>query len=698
MPILLLLLLLSFLLSPSAANAGPAVAFVGALVSSVAGAAGLAGVGAFLGGTWIGQTLVSVGLSYALGAIGKALAPKQQSSDPGDIQANYAQATSYFERLYGRARKGGPIGFTGFADKARHYAVVIAAHRTKGPFKHYLDEVEVEIDAEGEVITDPIDGHGSIRTYRGLPGQDADPVLFEKFSGMTSAHDFEGLSYGAITARRPDQEDFSEVYPQSREWAYTPVWDGYDRIYDPRDGERKWTRNAALIIADWIVECLGGEVDWSDVAVEADVSDQLVQDRTGAWYPRWQIDGVLNESQDVETQRAMLAIACDAFFYERADGKIGFRVGRYTAPTVELTDTDFLSLTLSEGSWGDQSPSEIVVQYVEPGHDWQQVPSAAWVIDDAGDVARRTEKTATMVSWHNQAMRIAKRLARIERARYKLAGTLRLSGYELMGKRFFRVRHAELGLNQVFEIDTLRRLEDGISFEVEAHSVAAEDFAFTPAEEPAPPEYNDADEEDELDAPDGIAAVVLSGFSTPAIQVSWSMQSGSLTQLIRYRETSTTVWSVRAIPTKQTRYLITDLRDGATIQIQVANRTLAGKLSPYGPEDPLEIEATLNSDAPAALRSFVTADTGGGVVEITARVASSNRNFDAVRIRRASYPTGYSGTASINDSELIATLYGAPGGSLDTEDSPGAGHHVYYGQPINASGVPGPVSSDAIDL
>lgn len=43
----------------------------------------------------------------------------------------------------------------------------------------------------------------------------------------------------------------------------------------------------------------------------------------------------------------------------------------------------------------------------------------------------------------------------------------------------FRLRHVEFGnLAQVFEVDKLKRNEDGITWSVEAHSVEASDFAF----------------------------------------------------------------------------------------------------------------------------------------------------------------------------------------------------------------------------
>lgn len=580
-------------LTPEPAHAGPVVAFVAPLVASVQTAfAGFAatGLGQFLTGSVLGKTLVSIGLTYASNLLTRALAPDVQGPKPSENLVNYAQPVSYWERVYGRTRKGGPLAFTGFNVGKRHYVVIIASHSTRGPVQHYLDERSVEVSAvTGNVLNTAIGtyGYGNIRAYTGQPGQLADQVLKNNFPGQwTDAHDMAGFSYAAIWAQRPKPQRFSSVYPNGREWNYAPVWEGCDTIFDPRTGTRGYTANAALVIADWIVEVLGEEVDWDLVAEEANVCDEQGLNRAGNPVSRWRINGTLNESMDVETQRSMLAMACDAFFYEGLDGKIGFRVGRWTEPSVTLTDADFLSLNVTTGSWGDQSPSEIVVQYVEPGTGWREAPSAPWTIDGRGELNREV-KTCSMVTNHTQAMRLAKRFSRIERAQYRVSGTMRMVGYEVMGQRFVRFKSDALGIDTYLEVDTLRRAEDGITFDIEARSVAPDDFAFNGlTDEPARPDYNTPVSTDAVPVPAGVFVRRLDGYAGATHAVSWTGQDEAYVQQVQYRQIGTSTWTILSVPADQSEVVLASLLPGVEYQVQVRNVTGAGRESEWAPVPP----------------------------------------------------------------------------------------------------------------
>jgi len=580
-------------LVPGAAHAAPVAAFVAPLVTAISGAfAGFAatGVGTFLTTTFVGKTLVSIGLSYAANLLTRAMGPDVSMPKPSENMVNYAAPVAYWERVYGRTRKGGPIGFTGFTGSKRHYVILIASHSTKGPFQHYLDERSVEVsDVTGNVLNTAIGtyGYGNIRSYTGQPGQTSDIVLQNNFQGQwTEAHDLAGFSYAAIWAKRPKPQRFSNIYPNGREWTYAPVWEGCDTIYDPRDQTRKYTANAALVIADWIVNVLGERVDWDAVAVEANVCDEVGLNRAGNPVSRWRINGTLNESMDIETQRSTLSMAADAFFFEAIDGVIGFHVGRWIEPSVTLTDADFLSLTVSAGGWGDQSPSEIVVQYVEPSTGWREAPSAPWSIDGRGELNREV-KACHLVTNHCQAMRLAKRFSRIERAEYRIQATVRLVGYELLGQRFVRIQSDALGGEFYAEIDSMRRGEDGITFDIEARSVSPEDFAFNGlTDEPARPDYNTPTSSDVVDTVDTILVRRLDGYAGATHQVEWLEQDESLAQQVQFREIGTSTWTVLTVPEEQGHLVLTALRDGTEYQVQVRNRTGSGREGDWFPVPP----------------------------------------------------------------------------------------------------------------
>lgn len=511
-------------LAGTPALAGPVAGFLGTILGVGAGGSVLGVFGALLG-----RVVLTVGLAY----LARALAPKPPTPKPGDRLVNYAQPVSVMERGYGRVRKGGPICFTGFRNKTRHYGVLIAAQSTKGPVAHWLDKLRVEVDQAGNVTTEPVAGAGTLRCHTGQPGQQADPVWRETFPEITASHDFAGLSYAALGARRVGNKAFTKTYPRGREWEYLPLWDMHDQIFDPRDGQSKWTDNAALIIAHEAL-FFGKQVDWAEVAAEADVCDALVTNAGGGQQRRWTINGVFDDEMDWETVRDALAVAADAFFFERPDGKLGFRVGRWIAPTLTLTARDILSISVSEMSWGPDVIGAVTIRYVEPARDWTEAVSGAWVEDPA---APRAEREAFLVNSHNQAARIAKRIARVSRARYSIRMRVKLVGYETLGARFIRVTHAEMGLDIVVEIGRISRAADGLTFDIEAVSVTPDDFAFNAAvEEPARPAFLRVISEDDVAPPASLTgAVVADTGGAAAIEWAWPRQDASLQQELRIR-------------------------------------------------------------------------------------------------------------------------------------------------------------------
>lgn len=682
--------------NPTPARAEPisaAIAAVTTFFTSVGAAAGLGAVAAATFGTIATNLVIGIGLSV----ISSLLMPKPELPKPSARMVNYAQPIAYQERVYGRVRKGGPFGFTGFKNKRRHYTTIIAAHSTLGPVEHWLDERKVEVSLDtsgplhsiGNVTTDPPGPRVSIRPYTGQPGQAADPFLVDQFPEWTAAHDMAGLSYAALKAKRRTGEGFSETYPTGREPAYNPVWDGHDRIYDPRTGTYGFTRNAALILAHELTEYLGREVDWGEVAAEADICDEVVTNGDGETQPRWRIDGTISDDLEFEDIRAQMMAACDGWLYERADGKVGFRVGRWIEPTITLTERDFLALEISEGQ-DMGAPNEFIVQYPEPQNDWREAPSGAWVHDPDGRRVR-DEIAAYMISSHNQAVRIAKRMARTKRAQYQISGSLGLIGYELVGHRFVRIEHSELGLSFTAEVGKLTLNGDRMSFGLEAQSADAEDFAFDAAtEEPDRPVYKNATSEDVIDIPTGLLGSASQSTGGSAnIEWEWPAQDDTYSQQLRYRPATATEWQVINVPRGQTGIITTGLIDGATYEAQIRNFSGVSfssgnspKASAWAPDPPVSIVAVANQYPPGALISFSTASSAGTGEVVVSFEAPNDENYYALRIYRAPAGTAFA------DAALVRTEYGIPSNSDSwTDTGLSVGDYDYWGEPINSSGI-----------
>lgn len=679
------------LVRPTPAAAGPVVGFVQGVFAAVSGSAILGGTVASAGfmtgvtfaSTALGGFLVKTIIAVGLSKLSAALQPKQPGRRQSDLMTNFAQPISYAETVYGRTRKGGPLGFTAFANNRRWYVPILAAHEIEGVVEHWLDERVVALTPETDpmksnIATDPMAGYGRIDPFTGSSGQTAHPGLIATFPAeITAAHDFAGLAGAVIWAKRPPQEKFTEIYPQGRQWAYTPVIDG-KKVYDPRTGQTAWSDNAALILADWITTILGGDVDWNEVAAEADICDETVINAEGSPQKRWTIGGTLSDDQDYEQQRALLAAACDAWLYERPDGKIGFRVGRWIEPEIVLTAADFFTLDLVEGQWGPDAPSEVVVQYTEPENAWRETLSGTWV-EDTTSRQVRDEPAIPTITNHNQAARVAKRLARTKRARYQVRANMGMVGYELIGHRFVRIQHQELGIDSVFEVGELTR--DGLSgFTLTANSVEPDDFAFDAAtEEPTRPVINEPTSSDDIADVSGVA---FSDAGGGVVRASWSPQDDAYTQQVRLRTVGSTDWQVIDVPAGEDYLLIVGQPSG-DYEGQARNRTSTGRAGAWSPTTPVAFSVVADPSAPAALSAF-SAVAAAPSVDVS-WTAPNDQKYAGIRIYRGA-------DTSFANATLITTVYGAPNSSGTYSDTPAAGGHYYWGQPINSSGVGGPAS------
>jgi hypothetical protein len=650
-----------------------------ALAATAAYAAGASFAGTVVGGFLV-RTVVGIGLSLLAA---KLFSPGIGTPPPSDRMVNFAQAKSYAEYVYGRARKGGPLGFTGFTDSKRYYVPILAAHEIEGFIEHWLDERVVTLNSETDtsltnITTAPIAGYGRVDAFDGSSGQTANSGLVSAFTEITSSHDFEGLAGATIWAKRPPQSEFSKVYPNGRQWSYAPVIDGANDIYDPRDLSTGYSNNAALVLAHWIVNRLGRQVDWDEVGDEADVADISVTNAESETQALWTLNGVISDEQEFESQRAQMAAACDAFIYERTDGKVGFKLGRWITPTVTLSADDCFALELSEGQWGSNAVDEVVVTYVEPQNAWRETPSGTWVENDV-TIPVRDEPQLYMINNHNQAARIAKRIAKMKRSQYQLRATIGMNGYELIGQRFFRLVHAEMGIDEYFEVGELVR-ENVSQFTLTANSVSSTDFDFVAAtEEPTRPDYGSVTNNDDI--PD-VAGLSASTVDAGGIDFSWTATDASLVQQVQLRVQGETEWQIVTAAEGENQVRVTGLIDGETYEYQARNRTGSYRVGDWAPTTPGTITVIANSTAPGDLTAF-TATVNGLDVDIDF-TAPNDANYFGTRIYRADDSTDF------NDAILVHTEYGIPSSADSwTDIGVGSGGWSYWAEPINSSGVAG---------
>jgi hypothetical protein len=372
--------------------------------------------------------------------------------------------------------------------------------------------------------------------------------------------------------------------------------------------------------------------------------------------------------------------------YERPDGKVGFRVGRWIAPEVTLTPEDFFRFELTAGTWGQ--PDEIAPIYIEPENAWRETPAGAWVTRASAKPVRE-EPRLYLVHNHNQASRIAKRVGRTKHAAWSLQGTVGLIGYELLSQRFFRVTHPEMGVDAYFEIGEMRR-EGPARFSLIANSVDPGDFDFDAAtEEPTQPDYSGVINDGTIPVPSNLVGQAVSG---GGIRFSWDPQDGGLVQEIRYRPVGETYWLTSVTSGSAETLQITGLEDGATYEAQIRNRTAGAGVSDWGPADPLEVVAIVNVTPPAALASFSVSGVSTQTISFT---APNDPQYFGTRIyvqRNISQPT-------FADANILTVEYGIPSNADSYTTSAGGSYfNHYWAEPINASGVAGPRSGPVTQL
>lgn len=634
--------------------------------------------GAFGGGFAgaVAAAVANTALSIGINALLQSSQSRPQGPSPSEKMVNRRQATQRRTKSYGRVRMGETVFFWTAKSGKRYYGVIVNTGEVHQFVSRYLDEREVTLDGSGFVTeTEFFDGGVSrvqIQEFRGASGQASPSLLNANFTEWTDDHDMAGMAGAVIVAQNCSNEAFSTVYPSGREPNYTAVFDA-TKCYDPRTTTTAFTKNAALIIAHWVEseEGLNRQVDWDVVEAQADICDQNVTNREGDTIKRWELSGTYSYDQERESVRAAMGIACDAFFFEGDDGKIGFYVGGWQEPDVTLTASDIRTIRMIEGLEGPSTVNGYTVTYTEPLIGYREQESAAFQIDD-GAAEEILAASALWVPNHNQAVRLAKRLLLNARAQYRVSLTLKLSGWKLRKKRFFRLTHSELQLDAVaFEISSFKLSEDGLSILVEARSVSETDFSFNAAsEEPERPRNNEVGGSATLAAPTGLALTNVVNAGAVSIRAAWDTPSNdTLLHDIRYRTTPSGSWFQLPVPQRQYYQSTPSLAAGVEYEVQVRAKRQTG--SPSAWSSGVTITTSLGIPAPSAPTGLSAVALSLVTIELTA-TAPNDPNHRALRIWRNN-TNSFAGAT-----DLFGQIFCGPNAQIVRTNAPGPGTWYYF--------------------
>lgn len=723
----------------------PLLLAAGAAGAGVAGAAAAAATtGLFLGiGAW-GWAAISVGISI-LGTVAQTLlspTPPKPGMAEGDVPIR--QAIPPRVRLYGRQRMGGSLlYYDSTSDGDLKNLICHCAHEvddsteaTPNPEEDWLNDERVQLDDGGNVTDDPWwqgdDSTVVVKHYLGTPTQVV-PSFDPKWTANHKAH---GLNCSYVKYADLKDEDQIRVFPSGPP-PYRAVFRGA-KVFDPRDGSQtagtestyKYSDNLALIVLDYLTRTetgvpVGFGVKWSRIniasfATAAAVCDQLIPLKNGGTEKRWRGWGSYQLTEDRKDVLTDLLDGCGGRLTQGPDGTLGLVVGSgqyratssdpFTVPlgvpdaAVTLGQDQLFGWDLTNGKTALDRINEVRATYVSEAWEWQE--TEAGIQQDQDGIDRNGTESSEIklrfVPAESQAQRCARETLR--RGNPTWTGTVRttLAGLDAWGERWIRLQIAELSIDQIFEIVTMRLDRETMMVEIDVASydgwwdwTAADD-----EKDPAipPPE---TDDDDHIPVPTGvhvdIASRLVNSQTFVAVGViHWDPPPRAVfVARARYRPKTTPESPWQALPVAQDEFQIETgpLADGTLYEAQVrfiaprggggawsASANFTAVADPIAPPSPVNLIAQAN--VPTASQVTVSA------------TAPNSPRHAALRFYRNS-------TATFAGSTLVGggPFYGAPGETKSFVDNPGVGDWYYFATSGNWSNVEstpaGPVLAEA---
>jgi hypothetical protein len=709
---------------------------VGLGASAAAGAAAAAGTATFIGLNAVAWSAISVGLSIA-GTLAQTLLaeqpPKPKMQD-GDVSIK--QAIPSRTRMYGRQRLGGVyLYYDSTSEGDLKTLVCHCAHEVDdstaerpNPEEDWLNDERVQLDGDGNVTDDPWwqdgsglgdEGHSAvvIRHYLGAPTQDI-PTFDEKWTAQHKAH---GLCCAYVKYADLKDEDQIKVFPSGPP-PYRVVLRGA-KVFDPRlegtdpgdhdpDDEATWTwsDNAALVVLDYLTRLErgvpvgfgiplagpAGRIDLGSFKAAADICDQLVALKAGGTEKRWRAWGAYELTEDKKAVLQDLLDACGGRLIQGPDGKLGLAVGAPgPAAAVTLTEEQILEWDLNQGKPAIERINEVRATYVAQAWEWAET-EAGIQLDQAAIDRNGVESSQIKLRFvpsESQAQRVAREVLR--RGNPSHAGRIRttLAGLDAWGERWIRLQIAELGIDAVFEIMSMRLNQADMTVELEVTSYDNwwEWSAATDEQDPAVPPP-DGDDDAGVPVPEAVSVTIAHRFynaQTPVAVgvITWGPPPRSVyVAKARYRKVSADPqnpfpWQPLPVAQDDDQVETFPLQDGTAYEAQVRFIGPRGAGSDWS-TPPATFTAVADPVAPASPTSL-TAQANApatGQVTVSATAPNDPRHLSLRFYRNGS--SSFAGATLIN-----GPLYCAPLSAQTCIDMPAAGDWWYFATSSNWSNV-----------
>lgn len=437
-------------------------------------------------GLTVTGTAISLGTSLLLNGISQALQPGPS------IPFSIKQAAANRQYIYGQARVAGTIVYesTSGNNHDLNQIVVFASHPCQS-IQLYLDgralftsgDTGTHFDDSGNSYDFKAKAHFS-HSLGPVPG-----TYFSDLGSRDSKWN-SGCTLDGLTASYIRCEFDPNIFPSPP--GIKATIKGKNDIYDPRTGTRGYSNNAALVIADVLMNpdfglgCDYSEIDEDVLIASANLADEQIVLAAGGTESRYTLNGFFDSSSTPgDIIQAMLDSCAGRLSYQ--GGKFQILVGAWYGSGLEFWDYDIVGPV----KWTKRKTRDLVnavrATYISPKYPYAVVGydqdnrdpnifSGAWEPADApeysqdpdhgyvsdANLAADGKKLYTSLGFRFcTSVSMAQRLMKIYlmRNRQQWSATLKmsLSAYLASAGDVIQVTHTGMGWNaKYFEVQSMR--------------------------------------------------------------------------------------------------------------------------------------------------------------------------------------------------------------------------------------------------
>lgn len=334
------------------------------------------------GATWF--TVAKVALFVASVAYSRAQANKMKKAlkrGIGDISST-AQDRSFTAKdpvgprqiIYGECRVGGNIVFihtNGANNQYMHVVVAMAGHEVTSFNNLQFDDELVPLDIGGNA-TGRFAGLVYAQFFIGSPSQTSNAALLSNCPEVwTSDHRLRGIA-GVYVRFKYSADHFPNGIPN-----ITAVCRG-KKVFDPRTSLTAWSRNPALIMADYMCDQkLGMGMDYAsqinepELIASANNCDEMVELESGSFEPRYTCSGSF--TADTVHSDVLASIGSSmAGKYIEVSGRWSVISGYYRTPTLSFDENDLRgSISVQTKVTRSENFNAVKGTYISPENFWQ---------------------------------------------------------------------------------------------------------------------------------------------------------------------------------------------------------------------------------------------------------------------------------------------------------------------------------------